>query len=621
MNRRAYISISLLLGGALLCAAIEMLLRSGVWAFFAMSCAAVAIVIAVKPPRQKRTVVASARPSPYTSTSSATVAVREAPRAALFKSSDSHVGQRPPVEIEPDRFSPVTGGVFDAPQLATAPPSVLPAGSTPREVVECLMVAARAAGNPIAAHLWLEDAATSTLRLVEAQGESRPKHLPISIASGLLGDSLAKGTAQLDRIDIPHDAAADRTCWRYALPLTGSDLRGIAAIDFEGDHEPDRGVLTTISATLRPSLSGTLALHVARADTQSARILVDTCAQLARALTPDEVLRVGLHGAMSLAQAQTGSIMLLDPSSRRLCIQVAHGLPEEVVSATDIPQGDGIAGWVLATKRPQVIEDLRDKAGFSRRHGVCSAICVPLAYEEDVIGVLNVGCRHFHARSSSSHLDTLDVLGRVIAVALHDAEVECGARDVYLDTLRTLVVALEECEPYARGSVSRVIELAEAIGARLGIKAEEVVALRIAAMLHDVGMHAAGTSVPITDQPLSTIEWGMLKMHPVIAAEIMSQSESLVPIVPIVYHHHEHFDGTGYVSGIAGTNIPLGARILAVCDAYVAMTSTRPYRPTLSSSAALEELQRWSGSQFDPDIVTALVHVVQQRIEATSLEC
>jgi HD-GYP domain-containing protein (c-di-GMP phosphodiesterase class II) len=113
----------------------------------------------------------------------------------------------------------------------------------------------------------------------------------------------------------------------------------------------------------------------------------------------------------------------------------------------------------------------------------------------------------------------------------------------------------------------------------------------------------------------------MLKMHPVIAAEIMSQSESLVPIVPIVYHHHEHFDGTGYVSGIAGTNIPLGARILAVCDAYVAMTSTRPYRPTLSSSAALEELQRWSGSQFDPDIVTALVHVVQQRIEATSLEC
>ena len=128
-------------------------------------------------------------------------------------------------------------------------------------------------------------------------------------------------------------------------------------------------------------------------------------------------------------------------------------------------------------------------------------------------------------------------------------------------------------------------------------------------MLRDVGMSAAGEAVAVSDRPLSTVEWGMLKMHPVIAADILARTPALRQVIPIVTHHHEHFDGTGYILGLRGQRIPLGARILAVADAHVAMTSERPYRHALSHTAAVAELLECSGNQFDPDIVTAFVEL------------
>jgi HD-GYP domain-containing protein (c-di-GMP phosphodiesterase class II) len=142
----------------------------------------------------------------------------------------------------------------------------------------------------------------------------------------------------------------------------------------------------------------------------------------------------------------------------------------------------------------------------------------------------------------------------------------------------------------------------------------------VAAMLHDVGMSAAGNVAPVTDGPLSTVEWGMLKMHPVIAAEIMSEAPALSAVMPLVYHHHENFDGTGYVAGLSGSDIPLGARILAVADAYVAMTSQRPYRATMTQAQAIRELQGRAGTQFDPQVVDALLAVTGAPVYQSVLE-
>jgi HD-GYP domain-containing protein (c-di-GMP phosphodiesterase class II) len=135
-------------------------------------------------------------------------------------------------------------------------------------------------------------------------------------------------------------------------------------------------------------------------------------------------------------------------------------------------------------------------------------------------------------------------------------------------------------------------------------------AVRIAALLHDIGMASVGEAVTTSDRTLTTVERALLKVHPQIAAEILAEAPALRHVVPIVYHHHERYDGSGYLGGLAGETIPLGSRILAVADAFVAMTSDRPYRRAMSVREALRELSDKTGTQFDPLVVDALRGIV-----------
>jgi HD-GYP domain-containing protein (c-di-GMP phosphodiesterase class II) len=144
----------------------------------------------------------------------------------------------------------------------------------------------------------------------------------------------------------------------------------------------------------------------------------------------------------------------------------------------------------------------------------------------------------------------------------------------------------------------------------MGLTGGELQALRIAALLHDLGMPAVAHATSASNRPLTTVEWGILKTHPVIAADILEQAPPLRNAVPLVYHHHERYDGAGYVLGLAGEQIPLGARVLSVADAYVSITSPRPYRTALTAEQALAELTAKSGTQFDPVVVRALRDVI-----------
>jgi len=201
---------------------------------------------------------------------------------------------------------------------------------------------------------------------------------------------------------------------------------------------------------------------------------------------------------------------------------------------------------------------------------------------------------------------------------LRSAQAVESSRDLYFDTLKALALALETKDPYARGTTEKVLGLATALGRRMALEPRQQQALRVAALLHDVGMAAVGDAAAVGDRPLSTVEWGLLKMHPVIAADVLSQAPALHDAVPIVYHHHEHFDGDGYVVGLSGEQIPIGARILAVADAFTAMTSDRPYRQARSAAEALQEIEALSGSQFDPDVVAVLFEVVGDTAVAPS---
>jgi two-component system, cell cycle response regulator len=172
------------------------------------------------------------------------------------------------------------------------------------------------------------------------------------------------------------------------------------------------------------------------------------------------------------------------------------------------------------------------------------------------------------------------------------------ARDILLQVLH-------ERQPEMGDHLEGVAKLALGVATRLDLEGEQLDEVVRAAELHDVGKMAIPDQILYKPGPLSPDEWAFVRQHTIIGERILSAAPALMPVAKLVRSSHEHFDGSGYPDGLAGEAIPLGARIVAVCDAFHAMTSDRPYRPPISVQDALAELQACAGRQFDPSVVSA----------------
>jgi diguanylate cyclase (GGDEF)-like protein len=179
-----------------------------------------------------------------------------------------------------------------------------------------------------------------------------------------------------------------------------------------------------------------------------------------------------------------------------------------------------------------------------------------------------------------------------------------------------LLQALYEREPDLFGHTRGVATLAVEVGRRLGVTGHALEELERAAQLHDIGKIAVPDQILRKPGQLTDDEWAFIRQHTLVGQRILAASPALRRIGDIVRATHERWDGAGYPDGVAGEAIPLPARIIAVCDAFDAMTAARPYRPPLEPSAAVEELIRCAGSQFDPAVVALVAESVKQRIAA-----
>lgn len=184
-------------------------------------------------------------------------------------------------------------------------------------------------------------------------------------------------------------------------------------------------------------------------------------------------------------------------------------------------------------------------------------------------------------------------------------------RAAYVDTVRSLVGAVEAKDPYTRGHSERVALYATCLGRSLRLRQSRMDTLQYAALLHDVGK--IGVPMKVLNKPgrLTDEEYGLIKEHPALGAQVISKVPYLGEIVEAVLYHHEHIDGSGYGQGAMNDQIPLLPRLLAIADAYDAMTSERPYRRALTVEEAAAELERCSGSQFDSDLAGRFVELLK----------
>jgi hypothetical protein len=242
-----------------------------------------------------------------------------------------------------------------------------PTTAEAEDVVYALFRAATRRLNAVAAHLWLQDPATATLRLVAAKGDKVPSSTPISLDHPSLSSVVDGGGTSLEPVVALTGPASSTTLWRYAFPIAGRPAAGVGCIDIETAVRPDLPSLDSIARAFQPSLSTALALHVARSETLEAVNLIEAAHELSRRLSPAEVVAIALERSMALSSAASGSVMLVDDDGRTLRIALSQGLPDEVVADTLVESGEGIAGWVFASGKPLLVEDLPNRASSRRR--------------------------------------------------------------------------------------------------------------------------------------------------------------------------------------------------------------------------------------------------------------
>jgi diguanylate cyclase (GGDEF)-like protein len=267
---------------------------------------------------------------------------------------------------------------------------------------------------------------------------------------------------------------------------------------------------------------------------------------------------------------------------------------------------------------PAVTSDLHSVDGLCgpaaelRAMGMLQACVLPLSAGDNPCGILAVGLARSIPRYGQATLEALIPLAEFLSLALNNAYLYQQTQRLHLATTQSLVRAMEARDPYARGHAERVSEYAVSIGAKLGLTEAETEQLKLAGLLHDVGKVVVEDRVLAKRGPLDSVERALVMEHSVAGANILRCTEALANLAPLIRSHHEWYGGGGYPDGIRGSDIPRGARILAVADAFDAMTSDRPYRTSLPIEEALERLRAGRDTQFDPLAVEAMLHVIHE---------
>ncbi|MBU1086416.1 MAG: response regulator [Candidatus Omnitrophica bacterium] len=231
-----------------------------------------------------------------------------------------------------------------------------------------------------------------------------------------------------------------------------------------------------------------------------------------------------------------------------------------------------------------------------------SLFVFPLNTDSKVVGLaMFVGSQHITLREDT--LETITTISNEVALCIDNANRYLKLKDNYFETVKTLVKTMEDKEEFNKGYSDAVAGLAVIIAKKMNLPDEDIENIRLAGFLHDIGQIAISDNILYKKGKLSSEEFFQIKTHCFASANIIQNIDEEKKLAPIILYHHERYDGSGYPQGLRGERIPLGARILAVCDAYKAIISHRPYRRGLTANEAVKELERCSGQQFDPDVV------------------
>jgi len=311
--------------------------------------------------------------------------------------------------------------------------------------------------------------------------------------------------------------------------------------------------------------------------------------------------------------AAAASILLFRSDTHELYFEAASGPVGNALRHVKLNAQYGIAGQVARTGKPLIVNDVArsnnfhkmidDTTGFTTK----SLVCSPLSVNHRVLGVIEVLNKRDGSVFNEQDLDTLLSIATATAMAIENTRQHHKILEAYKNTVVAVAKAIDAKERNGLGHSRRVMEYTIKAGTVLCLSPEELETLEYAGMLHDVGKFMIDASILNKPGPLTAAEREIVQMHPARGADLLLEIPFLEKASELVLSHHEKFDGQGYPNGFKGEDIPLGARLIAVAEAFDTMTTDRPYRSVLSIEEAVWELQGCAGGQFCPIAVKAFI--------------
>ena len=339
---------------------------------------------------------------------------------------------------------------------------------------------------------------------------------------------------------------------------------------------------------------------------------------LARGQTLEGTLQAVVDFVAHTLSSERVSVMLCEGD--QLTIRASRGVPEDVVRSTSVPVGSGIAGRVFETGWPVYVTD-RSEAGLESPvdtpYSVFASVpllLAPMTVAGRPLGIINVTNRLEDKPLTREEMMFLSHTAEAASIAISNHQERRMREEANFATVKSLVLAVDAKDKYTRGHSERVALRSVQVAKILGLPTAEIEALERGAVMHDVGKIGVPEHIIHKPDKLTDDEFEQVRLHPVVGERIVSQLAFMAGSLDAIRSHHERLDGSGYPDGLRGDEVPLFARIVGVADAYDAMTSERPYRRPMTQADAVAELQRCSGTQFDPDCVAALAQALQREV-------
>ncbi|MDX1762866.1 MAG: HD domain-containing protein [bacterium] len=347
----------------------------------------------------------------------------------------------------------------------------------------------------------------------------------------------------------------------------------------------------------------------------------------------EKITKSGLYLILGTLSAAHGAVFRFDPELSRMMPLARKGIPESLDISLQMNDKDA-QSWLLA---PNVVEVdalpeyLHDFGRFNRvlLSRAESAFLAPLRVGERLVGILSVGARFSGGRYSEDDRMILAMMCQQLSIALHNNQLFSqlekkvhenyrlyeNLRGIYNETIMAFATAIDAKDQYTRGHSARVADYAVAIGEEVGLDKAELEGLHLAGLLHDIGKITVDNTIIRKTSCLSDEERKQMHRHPAVGYEILSNIRfPWGDLSTLTRHHHEKVDGNGYPDGLRGEDLPVGVRIIALADAFDAMTTDRPYRKQISLEETLKEVKRCMGTHFDSEMARVLFRVLEREI-------